>query len=404
MKTTEQGCSGFQKATEIERRLTELAHAELAFSLWEQSQRAHHPAVERFLESSKVRLACDRLAFPPDLIQALVASAERIVSNRLLTRYAWFCHKAITDPNLAETVIALPTPNDDPLFFALILLSALPSLTDFYQTRNISSKVLQETISDLLLWIRHYHEKNGRWGLAETRWLIKHFTGKVFRLGRLQFELSKLHRPWYIFQNRSDASHQLLAAHGQLFRHDGQFANADNINDLITWESTLSISETAAAGCPVNSHGNCEQRKIVLSFDDWKLTGKPADPMIAVHIPAIGPLDPLACKESFNQAPIFFKQHFPEFAAVAYSCESWLLDPQLEKILPRESNIVKFLKLWVLYPVLGANSNQTYERVFGSTTWPPNAKTVRTSLQKSIVEIVKNGGQVRMGGGFIFPD
>ena len=87
------------------------------------------------------RFAGDRLAFPPDLIQALVASAERILSNRLLTRYAWFCHIAITDPNLAETVMALPAPNDDSLFFALILLSALPSLTDYYQTRNISIKI-----------------------------------------------------------------------------------------------------------------------------------------------------------------------------------------------------------------------------------------------------------------------
>jgi hypothetical protein len=194
----------------------------------------------------------------------------------------------------------------------------------------------------------------------------------------------------------------LLAADGQDFRADGQFADADNSKAPAAWKSTLSISETAAEGFPVNDRGVCERTKAVLSFKDWELTGKPDDPAIAVHIPATGPMDSDSCRESFARAQSFFQRHFPEFAAVGYTCDTWLLDPQLEEILPPESNIVRFLKRWTLHPVPGANANQTYERVFGSTIWPPAAETVRTSVQNSIVKFVQNGGRLRMGGGVIW--
>jgi hypothetical protein len=49
-----------------------------------------------------------------------------------------------------------------------------------------------------------------------------------------------------------------------------------------------------------------------------------------------------------------------------------------------------------------ANANQTYERVFGATTWPPAAETVRTTLQKNIAKFIQNGGRLRIGGGVMW--
>lgn len=391
----------FRTAPEIERLIATLPHPERALALWKRSQPEPPAAGEGFLNPVEIRLAGGRLGFPPDLIHAVVASAERVSADPLASRYARFCRQAITDTSLAESLMWLPASTEDPLFPALIFFSVLPSLSNFYQERRIPPAVLDETLSDLLLWIRHYHDPNGRWGVGDPHWLTRHFAGRVFQLGRLQFELSALHIPWYLFRNRSDGSKKLLAADGQDFRDDGQFADADNIKVAAAWKSTLSISE-AAEGFPVNARGVCAPTKEVLSFADWELTGKPGDPAIAVHIPATGPMDPVSCRESFARAQSFFQGYFPEFAAVAYTCDSWLLDPQLEEILPPESNIVRFLKLWTLHPLPGANANQTYERVFGATTWPPAAETVRTTLQKSIVKFIQNGGRLRIGGGVMW--
>lgn len=63
---------------------------------------------------------------------------------------------------------------------------------------------------------------------------------------------------------------------------------------------------------------------------------------IGVHIPAVGPLKPELCKESFSLANDFFAKYFPEITYTFYTCHSWLLDDTLRELLPVESNILKF--------------------------------------------------------------
>jgi hypothetical protein len=57
--------------------------------------------------------------------------------------------------------------------------------------RGIPREVTVATLKDVNIWLANYDAQYGGIGLAEFCWLIHHYTGDLFRLGRLQFRLEK---------------------------------------------------------------------------------------------------------------------------------------------------------------------------------------------------------------------
>lgn len=123
---------------------------------------------------------------------------------------------------------------------------------------------------------------------------------------------------------------------------------------------------------------------------------------IETHIPQGSPLKYEECLESFDMAREFFKKHFPEYAPEYFMCNSWLLNPNLEKLAP-ESNIAKFMKLWNKMEFPDDKGAQAVERIFGFgaklSDVPDFVPT--TTLQKNAKEFLLSGGDLRMTAGYI---
>lgn len=69
-------------------------------------------------------------------------------------------------------------------------LSALyqcETLEKRYISWGIDLKILEDTLSDVKIWTNTWYELTGELGLKETEWLSNHYSGRLFRLGRLQF-------------------------------------------------------------------------------------------------------------------------------------------------------------------------------------------------------------------------
>lgn len=71
-------------------------------------------------------------------------------------------------------------------------------------------------------------------------------------------------------------------------------------------------------------------------------------PVINVHIPSCGPLDPEAFKASYAKSAEFYKEEFQDQPLV-FVCNSWLLFPAHKEILPEHSNIRAFLSDYDVY-------------------------------------------------------
>ena len=121
------------------------------------------------------------------------------------------------------------------------------------------------------------------------------------------------------------------------------------------------------------------------------------DKVINLHIPEDGAMSMDLCSKSLKSMAEFFAECHPEYNWKGFICQSWLLDRQLCSMLPDSSNIVKFQKLGVHYPVdIPAD---TLFRIFGNQdiSQIPNP----TLLQRKAADFLRNGGVFREEGMFI---
>lgn len=61
-----------------------------------------------------------------------------------------------------------------------------------YQKYGIPIEVFDSTMSDIKIWADRYRRETGFDGLGEINWIVKHCRLEIFRLGRLQFERTKV--------------------------------------------------------------------------------------------------------------------------------------------------------------------------------------------------------------------
>lgn len=77
-------------------------------------------------------------------------------------------------------------------FYVHLFLVALPSLLALHARLNIPFDVTAATVRDLGEKVAGYRKYYGTGGFDQQGWLVRHFRGTLFRLGRLQFDRAVL--------------------------------------------------------------------------------------------------------------------------------------------------------------------------------------------------------------------
>ncbi|MFF4654080.1 acyltransferase domain-containing protein [Streptomyces sp. NPDC001381] len=120
----------------------------------------------------------------------------------------------------------------------------------------------------------------------------------------------------------------------------------------------------------------------------------PGDPGLNLHVPDfMGPLSPEAVDRSLALARDFFARHYPDEPYTVATCGSWLLDPQLKRYLPEDSNIVRFQERFRLSRLPAEPEDTVPLRfVFGTTGIPLDRLPRDTPLQRAVVDHLREGG------------
>lgn len=138
----------------------------------------------------------------------------------------------------------------------------------------------------------------------------------------------------------------------------------------------------------------------------------PGEPALAVHVPDfMGPLTPQAVERSLALAQAFFSRHYPEETYPVATCASWLLDPQLKRRLPKDSNIVRFQERFhPVRPPTAPEAPEAFEHledmepvrfVFGTTDVPLDRLPRRTVLERAVLDHLREGGHWHVGRGWL---
>lgn len=271
-----------------------------------------------------------------------------------------------------------------PIYPIAALNRTWETITSVFETLQLSEETRLNTLSDIRLWIDHHRTtNNGESGLSRVFWINRLITARIIQFGRLQFE--KRSFPYHVtLYQKDDHSYGALLNEGVGIDRAGYITNDEAATTRTSGEGEIIDLETGA----------------VLTHTKEKATIHPlykeGDPVIFIHIPALGPLEPALVEQSLEMAVKFFGEE------KLYICTSWLLDPALKTVVEETSNIWQFNQRFKKLPVC-FDYPQIFERVFDTN----NEKDVlaaeaTSSLQRNVQEALKAGVTFRTMGGYFF--
>jgi hypothetical protein len=77
-------------------------------------------------------------------------------------------------------------------FPVYVFVATLPYTRAYHRERGIPADVSRRTLADLGRNMAAHRRRYGRAGVQAPRWLVRHFRGELYQLGRLQFERARL--------------------------------------------------------------------------------------------------------------------------------------------------------------------------------------------------------------------
>lgn len=223
-------------------------------------------------------------------------------------------------------------------FHLYVILAVVPHTAGYYARLGIPEAVLRHTMADVGREFAVHRKDFGSSGLASPFWLTRHLRGRLFALGRLQYDLTPLAR-----------------------------------------EPELGAAITAA-GLPVD----------------------PSETAVSIHIPDFaGPLSPAACQASLASARPFFDKHFRRRRVRYGLLWSWVLDPQLRHYLGDGTNLADFQRRFRLIDHPNPDNPGTLRFLFGRVGTDPAGLPRETSLQRAVLDHILGGGRWQARGGWL---
>ena len=230
------------------------------------------------------------------------------------------------------------------LFYPLVYVAALPRLRQLYARRRIPLAVARATLADLEWWMRQQHRAGGTWGLPRPGVArLSHHRPALFagaasvRVVPLSPAVSHPAPPEHRPGDRPGQRRRPFSARRPVRKRRRHTARLPHLDRAIPAAGRPAHRPSGGSACP----RACQP--VELDAAQWHIALEAGDPVLSVHIPATGRMDHAACTDAFGRALRFFRRHFPDHPFRAFTCLSWLMDPQLADCLPPRANLVSFL-------------------------------------------------------------
>lgn len=254
--------------------------------------------------------AAEQVARQPQHLETVAAMAER-----LLERLGDFT------PRAPAEVWAGQEAHRDVLGTGVLPMLALvvtaPAVAAFHRGRGVPDEISRGTLADLGQQVWIHRLTFAEFGLHTQGWLCCAWSGALYWLGRLQFNL----------------------------------------------ELDRTVETPQGSG-------------------EW---------VLSTHIPRTGPLESAAVDQSFAAATEFFARYFPEYPTRDFFCQSWLLDPEVSRLMPG-SNMAAFQQRWTLYGAPQPGDLDTLFFTFNvRRPVDPDSLPRDTTLQRVVADRLKQG-------------
>lgn len=374
---------------------------------WDDSQKKF-PETIPFLDPRFLKDVSKKYFVDTRILEALLSASQHLAENEAARRLLWHQHYLVVQ-NYERCWLSCYRFPELPVlgaharaYYLLLALSGAFYFGDVHAKLGIPSTDLEATIEEIRHSIRASMERKNLIGVAPhfSGWWQGFFSGRLYRLGRLSFLQEKYTWPFHVFENVNSKELCVLSGDGLDYNERGLRPLK---GEVCAWRSHYSEKNGRAAGQAIGADGYARKPQIELDLKEWRKSVSPGENTLSVHIAAGAPMDAHACIESFQQAKIFFEKYFPNKPFKLFTCDSWLLDPQLKTFLPESSNIVQFQKRFHLAPSAVDAEFVPIRTIFGAEVLTHGIDSVvaTTGLQKGARTFKQKGGVLRHGYGLL---
>ncbi|MFO0709700.1 MAG: acyltransferase domain-containing protein [Sandaracinus sp.] len=303
-------------------------------------------------------------------VAVVAARARAIAHDPRLAEGLGALHRALLEEPPSEA-IARVKARDLPATLGLtaaretllvLALSQLRAARARHGAQGVADDISRATLSDIALWVLHFELQTGAPGITVEilDWAQRYLRGDLFRIGVLQFDLRPFGGPIRAYRHRRDRTLRLTLLDGR----EIDPRTGDPFADTST-------------------------RPALESDDAWMLVADPSSPILDMHIPAGTKLDERQVAHAIRDGLAFFAARRPEITPVGAAGEAWLLDPQMQFLLPKNAGLHAIQADCCLYPS-SLPEAKTLRRLFGPDITrehlPMLPRDRMTSLLRAVVD------------------
>jgi hypothetical protein len=355
------------------------------------------PMTPAFLDPREIARNCADANLDQAATQALLDLAQRIRADPDLRSLSSAVHHTVfeTSEGYSEAIHRADAAfgADADLLHALLVLDSIRLVREKQRARGVPGEIGRAINQrHAIAWLNHAVTTQGHVGISDwiPGWMRTVGSGELYRLGRLEFILRAWDYPFRVYANSQTNEVIMLAEPGERFTEDGYLVGT------VTWTSSLTETDDVVIGNPISPHGHAFPQPVRLPRSAWRMVLGQGDLVLDMHIPGEGALTLDALRDALTQAEAFFDHYYPERPVVAYACDSWLFSPQIEAMLPPESNILRWQHEGYLFPA-DDDEGSFLLFTFGSATSDLATAPQDTRLRRAIIAHLANGGELRSG-------
>ncbi len=286
------------------------------------------------------------------------------------------------------------------LFNLLLAFSGMPLWEESYRKIGVPQSYAEAALNYFEGAIEEYaagHEGNMGFSKGKLHWVRYYIKGILFRIGRFEYMIQEpLKYIPAMYREKKSGKIIALCRDNWRLRKDGLLQWNDEDPDEAHLIARLENNSSKIMGTPIDPRGFAiVNEKMELKLQEYEPLFQAWDMVPGLHIPGGGKMTPETCRESFQEAVIFFKKYFQR-EIPAISCFSWIFNPDFEEELP-DSNLAKLMREVFLFPFpsVGVTGLQF---VFGRSAEDWSDFPRDNSLREAFHRIREKGKRLKAGG------
>ncbi|MBQ6846535.1 MAG: DUF5596 domain-containing protein [Oscillospiraceae bacterium] len=287
-------------------------------------------------------------------------------------------------------------------FHLFAAIPTIPESVNFLRNRNVPEDIIAATLREYDYCFEMRLQSTGRIDFDRGRlsWIRKIIHNKMIRVDRLKFELPTT-RVNGIKAYKNKEGDILVLADGLHIHKSGHIVGSIGCEDETgSFFAEIEETETEIIG-HIITDGEVAREKSSFSKDEWELCLSKEDPVIPVHIPKEGDFGSDTIESTYNRLFEVMENCFSDMPYKAVHCHTWMMSRDLRKVLKPTSNILAFRDKYIHYPCR-SDGTWVFNFVFMGEGGLSDIENLseKTSLQRNVKELYKNGGAIYDDCGF----